>query len=899
VLVAAGRVVVDPTAPELLAVVNSAERYDPATGRWTTTGSLTNARVSHTATLLPTGQVLVVGGCCDRSGQPFTSAELYDPVAGRWTPTGSLAHGRALHTATLLFTGQVLVAGGSDAFESAELYGPATGRWTATGSLAHGRAFHTATLLPTGRVLVAGGDVSGIAELYDPGMGTWTVTGSLATNRTRHTATLLPTGRVLIVGGYGRSLVGTAELYDSGTGEWTPAGQLTNPRTQHTATLLPTGQVLVAGGCTDLSCGNQLSNTSLASGELYDPVHGVWAPGGGLTQSRGLHTATLLPDGRILAVGGCCNDVNPWNILASAELLPPGLTRFAATGPLGTYRDSHTATLLPSGQVLVAGGNQVGPIDAVESYDPSSARWSPTGQLVVARQQHTATLLSAGQVLVTGGTGIGNGPSLGSTELYDPATAAWTLAGALNVARTAHTATLLPSGQVLVVGGGVTAEDVTGTISAELSDATGTRWTLTGPLHHPRLSHTATLLTSGRVLVVGGQDRSASASAELYDPETGQWTVTGSLPTRASHTATLLPSGLVLVAGGDDLTTSVASSMLYDPATGQWTNTGALATPRSLHAATLLPSGQVLVTGGQNATEDVQSAELYDPATGRWTDAGAPGTALLFHTATLLQTGHVLIAGGVRLTSDPTRAELFDPGLGFDDAWRPSVTAVSPVAVGAAVGLVGSFFQGLSEASGGNGSQGSASNYPLVQLRRLDNEQTRFLSIDPIAGWSDESFTSGPLVDFPPGPALLTVVTNGIPSLAQPVVVTSATLACPPPGCDHARANLRLGPVRVAPPRIRLGQSVEVAATLRAGIAPVFDLIVRVYDGHPERGGQVLHAERIPYLPAHGRTELGATVTPEACGNERLVVVAGPGTPIEDRRASAPFAVECRGRGRR
>jgi hypothetical protein len=123
-----------------------------------TTGSLRTARLSHTATLLPNGKVLVAGGT-DLFGA-FASAELYDPARGIWTATGSLVTGRSGHTATLLPNGKVLVAGGTDlnigALASAELYDPASGTWTATGSLGTARYYHTATLLPNGKVLVVG-----------------------------------------------------------------------------------------------------------------------------------------------------------------------------------------------------------------------------------------------------------------------------------------------------------------------------------------------------------------------------------------------------------------------------------------------------------------------------------------------------------------------------------------------------------------------------------------------------------------------------------------------------------------------------------------------------------------------------------------------------------------------
>jgi len=190
---------------------------------------MAHARWNHAATLLPTGQVLVVGGY--DFGDTLASAELYDPATGLWTETGSMADERRLHTTTLLPNGQVLVAGGfsnvSGALTSAELYDPATGLWTETGSMATGRGLHTATLLPNGQVLVAGGDgdtgVLTSAELYDPASGTWTETGDLVNARFVHTATLLPNGKVLAAGGQSCcDSLASAELYVSeGGGELT------------------------------------------------------------------------------------------------------------------------------------------------------------------------------------------------------------------------------------------------------------------------------------------------------------------------------------------------------------------------------------------------------------------------------------------------------------------------------------------------------------------------------------------------------------------------------------------------------------------------------------------------------------------------------------------------------
>ena len=354
-----------------------------AAASFTLTGSMGTARVRATATLLADGTVLVVGG---RDSEMLASAELYGPSSGAFAPTGSMISAGDFATATLLADGKVLIAGGIGQTgdpSMTQLYDPTTGTFSATGPMRTPRWGATATLLPNGTVLIAGGTAGGSAggwlssaELYDPGTGRFTTTGSMRAARMGATATLLGDGRVLIAGGEGAGgqTVSSAELYDPATGAFTVTGSLHTPREDATATLLPNGQVLIAGG---QATGRDAGTWS--SAELYDSGTGIFTPTGSLSEPRAGATATLLPDGRVLIAGG--TDSGSGNgILSSAELYDPAAGSFTPTVPMRAARMGATATLLGDGRVLIAGGaGRTGVLSSAELYQPGSgATTSPS-----------------------------------------------------------------------------------------------------------------------------------------------------------------------------------------------------------------------------------------------------------------------------------------------------------------------------------------------------------------------------------------------------------------------------------------------------------------------------------------------------------------------------------------
>lgn len=705
------------------AVQSTAELYDPDVidpttgerGVWAEVAPMRSYRQSHHAALLADGRVLVVGGAgCDSIPTPVVDRGDWKPSCGNPPPR------RFPDSSTdTVFDAR----GNSTSLRSVEVYDPAAGAggtWSATGGLSALRGSHTTTSLSTGGVLVAGGCANSQcgspepAELYDPdaddpatgAKGTWRTVKGMAAPRFNHTATVLagPTcaelcGHVLFAGGDGQS---SAELYDPSTGAWRPAPPLASARGSHGAALLTDGQVLVVGG-------QRPTLILTGSAELFRvdaglPLIAAVEPPAGPPGTRVVIRGADLFETTSVNFGGV--SVEPVAVAETAVVAvsPPqrrGPVPVSVTTPFGTSTNS--------------------PVSDGDDYTYAAGRWRGGPAMATARFLHTASLLDGpecrraaspaycGRVLVAGGTADFAADEhlvpYDSAELYDPVAETWSPTGSMGSPRFDHTATLLDGpacrgdapppfcGKVLVAGGRVGASAISG---AELYDPASGTWTGTASMKAARLSHTATLLADGRVLVVGGApdepNRGGLASAEIYDPASGTWQETADPQGRRnSHTATLLADGKVLVAGGldnledgDDL---VRTTEIYDPEARTWDLVEPLAVPRFAHSAVLIDGprcgstcGKVLVVGGvktldHESTTFHESAELFDPVSRRWTPAFAPRTARAGHTAQLLANGQVLVAGSsvtfpqLPLPTPVASAELWDPLTG---RWTPT-----------------------------------------------------------------------------------------------------------------------------------------------------------------------------------------------------------------------------------
>jgi hypothetical protein len=615
----------------------SAELYNWMTGAWSLLpASMSSRRQDHTATLTNSGNVLLVGGF----GGTQPTAVVLDTIEV-FILTTSIFQGlihrmqspRRGHTATMQENGVILVAGGSDGsdpLQSAELYDPNHPPFAPAPNMTAPRALHTATLLPGVGVLLIGGEgqwnssgsahvAQASAEIYS---GTFFQSaGSMASGRAGHVAVDLGRNQVLVCGGENASgPLASAELYGTGSYGFQPAGNMTAARARPAAAATGDGDVLVCGGTS--AAGS--SGGEVASSELFDPLFRLSK--NNLPEARERCTVTRIALDDAYVIGGR-NLSGPPQSLSSVLKYAGWTDEFTLKGTLATPRYDHTATLLDApARILVVGGSNATnqQLASAEMFDLTAAAVVPVGQPTGGRTEHTATLLPDGRVLIAGGAA--GGLPVNSAELYDPATNAFSPTGNLTYGRFGHSATLLPNGTVLMAGGMSTDSAVPGgtgiTFTTEIYDPATGAFTLQpqpNRMQVNRAFHSTTLLTNGKVLFAGGLSVSVqpTAKSELYDPASNAFVLSGSmLGPRYRHTATAtaMPNGQVMVVGGLSSFSGqkVRAVELYDPTLGTFSRTGDSWHARANHAAVLTWKKQLLVIGG-SVDGIAESAEFSKP----------------------------------------------------------------------------------------------------------------------------------------------------------------------------------------------------------------------------------------------------------------------------------------------
>ena len=825
ILVVGGATRADPDGtPHLVGAdqpgaISSAWKYVPATRTFEPTGPMNHPRVHHTATLLPSGKVLVAGGSdrqkpsreaatgCPKVGDTscehcvgMASAELYDPNSGTFTDV-PMPLARSCHSAHLLADGSVLLVGGAGSEKidkSSQLWGTPL---TALSLYKDGQFTELATSLNTGRL--------GHFSVFNPARNEILVSlgrneshilnGNFNPNTGEPVYALSEIIDLDLALGPSPPPKATALACDPDAGEGeggAGGGGSGDPpcpegRAYGAATLTHDGQALMVGG---VEVG-EVASRHVDTVDFSDASF----------QAGTLPTAALRPVLVSLATG---------STLLLGQTVPPRLYdadrwEFSDESPglMATTRSWHTLTPLPDGDLLIAGGQYDDTIDLVqldtaELFDPKTMTSTLLeSKLSVPRSALTATYLPpagdrGAKVLLTGGVAdTGNDDEKASffasdaADLYDPVTKSFEKVGSMKHERSYHAAALLPDGRVLVVGG--MGDQFAPQASAEIYDPVSREFREVASEVLGRLYLSATVLpTSGKVLLTGGYaliETPAPAVpftiAEIFDPATETFRrVPDMVVPRGDHIAQALPNGTVLLAGGSIFSTSAE---LFDPETETFRlATGAMNDIRIFARAIALPSGKVLITGGalkHGFGKPLADGEIYDPLTETFTaiGAGADNPPRSDHRMALLPDGSVALVGGSTNEYDSLMTDRVDVLriAGEPAGPLPSLdSAPSTAAPSHAQSIAGAGFTSFWETS--TGQNPAAANFPTAVWISISG----LPKVGNIGSWSSDAATWTPRSSPFHGLGRLFAVRNGQPSTSSvPVELLPAENGVP---CD-------------------------------------------------------------------------------------------------------------------
>lgn len=754
--------------------VNRVEVYDWRTGVWTMIsfgGATPEARGYHTANLvqapgndMPEFPVsfVVVGGmnmAGDSLGNLWRCDLGKEP---KWVNLGTLPFGqeRFLHTAVEDNAGLIKIAGGWNSQSVKALASVFTLDWTVplvsydydmdTARLGHAM---TAFIGASGWQFIATGGTDTF-PIYPPGPVAANFFNSteicpsggpgcdpgpmLVSGRAYHSANLTPgyvgtvaPPAVMVSGGIGKTGIGNlvvrksieyAQAVTGAVAPWTQIATISD-HSHHPSTLEAGGHIMIPGGGGGVSGPVPPGSGGTGMTDLFDYTTNMFygAPPV-LWNVVYEHAVTHLGDNRMLACGGRTSLKS-----SSAECaylyLNAGAWTWVADAAMPSQRFGHAMVTLYDGRVLAIGGGQANAgaatratVPNVDGYSPAPSpgqgMWQPQSPLSEAREYFGTAVLADGHVVVAGGL-KSKGPfadpdiaTLNTVEVFHPGSRDWTALAPMNEARARFTLSRLADGRLLAAGG----VNCGGSPTCKFGGAT------------------------------------ALSSAEVYDPATNTWTPVSMGTARGDHTATLLRNGRVLVAGGFNGSSGALGAVeVYTPGDpGSFAALGELLTAsRYHHTATPLADGRVLLAGGCNdnayaelcdAGSIVLTGEIYDPEPkvgagpdGRTFDAGsiytAPNSGVYGHRAFQLNDWRVILVGGLKNGALAQQCRYFDWGVRVDNANRPiDASAPTPLFMGtgvqvAAINVRDQFL----EASGGNNSGQSATNYPVPRMQSLDS----------------------------------------------------------------------------------------------------------------------------------------------------------------------------------
>ncbi|MDE2292348.1 MAG: fibronectin type III domain-containing protein [Elusimicrobia bacterium] len=669
---------------------------------------MADTRISHTATLLPNGKVLLAGGQSNSAGTVASSCNLYNPTTNNFDPCGgggAMQMERAAHSATLLDNGHVLVAGGYRSGNAGfavttELYDYTTDAWSAGPALHVERAWHTATAMGNQKVLITGGmnnsnllEAHGFldsTEIYDPNSNTVTVGPAMHERKESDTALLMGDGKVALYGGLGNI---TTSYYTTGLNFDTGSSLVLAPANGNTWT-----DATITAGASTLKITPDITLSQAMNGVISEGTVNFSTP---TAQTTDMHAYFTYPDGTEASLAG----VSTAN---SGELHSQiSIATHSGTAYFTPQKESPVDTVLSPGSKLTASGVGGGAtIVAGTTYnlDPTNSVLVASITIPMPSSDVGATILRGRVILTAGSISVNSNDTVagydakitsgiatidGAVVINDATNGAEIVVNNLQftgVAGTVANSTtpnennpILPAGAPLVSlaaqvfyiaspismeGDALTFDVATVTIrTASFADEedytpSANSWAF-GTAIAPRLGHAAVLMPNGDEAIFGGGYCTAVNTCSVTNgpvlahilTQTGAWTQGSTLNDARSHfTLTLLPSGKALAAGGTGRSDVLSSAELYDPSTQAWTRTGSLKQQRSHHTATLLADGTVLAAGGfttlSQSTGTTSSAEIYYPASGAWVPTGSMISSRAYHASVLLPNGNVLAIGG-------------------------------------------------------------------------------------------------------------------------------------------------------------------------------------------------------------------------------------------------------------